>query len=89
MAKEAVPYLPIDFERLDEMNAAGNMVVGVPGSMVVVRCRENDPEGKTASIEDARAYLRELVRLARLGQRIERQAAARAAEREVVEPSLQ
>lgn len=87
--KSVSPYLAVDLDRLEEMNASGRMVVGVPDGMVVVRCRTDDPDGKAASFDDAQAYLRELVRLARIGQRIEREAAANVARGRAAEPLVQ
>lgn len=87
--KSATPYLPVDLDRLEVMNAAGKMVVGEPGGMVVLRCRADDPTGATATIDDAQAYLRELIRLARLGQRIETEAAAKTALSKGAEPLFQ
>ncbi|RYG17698.1 MAG: hypothetical protein EON96_06275 [Caulobacteraceae bacterium] len=87
--KSDVPYLPLDLERLEMMNSAGKMLVGEPGGMVVVRCRADDPDGEKVTIEDGYAYLREMVRLARIGQRIERETAAIVARNKAAEPRTQ
>jgi hypothetical protein len=89
MAKEVRPYLPIDLDWLDQFDADGPLVLGRQGGAVVVRIYADAPEEKPTTYERAYHYVQELKRLARLGQRIEREAAAAAGRAQREEPHLQ
>lgn len=67
---EANAYIPIDLDWLDEFNADGQLVLGKPSGVLVVRASVEHPEG-IRSREAAQDYARELIRLARVGQQLE------------------
>ncbi len=68
MAKEVRPYLPIDLDWLEEFNRAGPLLLGRQGGAVVVRVHADAPEEKPTSFQPGYDYVRELIRLARIGQ---------------------
>lgn len=89
MPKEVRPYLPLDLDWLEAFNRDGPLLLGRQGGAVVVRVHADAPDEKPATLQPGYDYVTELMRLARVGQRVEREAAAAVARGEGVEPRLQ
>lgn len=83
------PYLPIDLDWLETYNADRSLLLGRPGGAVVVRLFADDPDEVPADYQRGHDYVVELIRLARIGQKLESKTKAAVALREDAGPLTQ
>lgn len=82
------PYLPLDLDFVDRFHANGPLILGRNGGALVVRVYADAPDETPTDFQRAHDFVTELVRLARVGQKLENQIAARLALEDAARPLI-